>query len=198
MQEGVTLLFTNMREDVRQFLAARRLATATEVFNNASRDALDLAGRCPTAGQRDNATRFVERVVDAVEPFIGAFELSYKEFVDTHREVFVGPVGPRIIEELLEGDERERTWEEIEDFDLDARLQQLVDTAAPTIFVDVEGLSDKDKEEIREVFLVEWRKLGEGLVTVRNDHLGNRVVGVMREWTDRGVALVTGSKGGEQ
>lgn len=198
MQEGVAVLFTNMREDVRKYLEQRRLATANETFDDAASDARDLAGKCPTPGQRDDALRFIERVVDQVEPIVDAFELSYKKFVDTHREVFVGPVGPKAIERLIEPDVRERGFQQIEDVDLERRLQELVDTSAPTIFVDVEGLSDADKEEIRSVFLVEWKKLGEGLVTVKNDHLTDRLVSAGREFVSRVTSRVKDSKGGEQ
>jgi hypothetical protein len=198
MQEGVTVLFTTMRDDVRKYLEQRRLATANETFDDATSAARDLAGKCPTAGQRDDAVRFIERVVDEVEPIIDAFELSYKRFVDVHREVFVGPVGPAAIERLIEPDARERGLEQIEDFDLEDRLQQLVDTSAPTIFVDVEGLSDADKEEIRSVFMVEWKKLGEGLVAAKNDHLTDRVVTTGREFVSKLTGKLKDSKGGEQ
>jgi hypothetical protein len=198
MQEGVTVLFTNMREDVRKYLEQRRLATANETFDDAASAARDLAAKCPTAGQRDDAVRFIERVVDQVEPIIDAFELSYKRFVDVHQEVFVGPVGPAAIERLIEPDARERSLEQIEDFDLEARLQQLVDTNAPTIFVDVEGLSDADKEEIRSVFMVVWRRLAEGLVAAKNDHLTDRVVTTGREFVSKLTGKLKDSKGGEQ
>jgi hypothetical protein len=198
MHEGIAVLFTNMRDDVRTYLEQRRLATANETFDDAASTARDLAGKCPTAGQRDDATRFVERVVDQVEPIIDAFELSYKRFVDVHRDVFVGPVGPAAIERLVEPDVRERSLERFADFDLEGKLQQLVDTAAPTIFVDVEGLTDTDKEEIRSVFMVEWKKLGEGLVAAKNDHLTDRVVTTGREFVARLTGRLKDSKGGEQ
>lgn len=198
MQEGVAVLFTNMREDVRTYLEQRRLATATETFNDATSEARDLAARCPTPGQREDALRFVERVVDEVEPIIDAFELSYKRFVDTHREIFVGPVGPKAIEQLIEPDVRDRAFDAIDDFDLERRLQELVDTNAPTLFVDVEGVTEDDKEKIREIFMVEWRKLGEGLIAVKDDHLGDRVVQVGRDFVAKVTAKVKDSKGGEQ
>lgn len=198
MQGGVAVLFTNVREQVREYLEQRRLETATETFDDAASDARDLAGKCPTPGQREDALRFTERVIDEVEPIIDAFELSYKRFVDTHREIFVGPVGPRAIEALIEPDVRERGLDAIADFDLERRLMALVDMSAPTIFVDIEGLSDDDKERIREIFLVEWRKLGEGLVAVKDDHLDDRLVQVGRDFVSKVVETMKSSKGGEE
>jgi hypothetical protein len=198
MLEGPAVLFTNMRESVRTYLEQRRLATATATFENAARDARELAGTCPTGGQRDDAGRFIERVVDEVNPIIDAFELSYKRFVEVHRAVFVGPVGPEAIEAMIQPDLRERDLGQLASFDLEARLQQLVDASAPTIFVDVEGFTEQDKEEIRSVFLIEWRKLGAGLVVAKNDQLTARVATVTRDFGSRILDRFSRSKGGEQ
>jgi hypothetical protein len=198
MQEGVTVLFTDMRESVRRYLDQRRLATATATFDDAARDARDLAAKCPTAAQRDDAGLFIERVVDEVEPVIDAFELSYKRFVEVHRAVFVGPVGPAAIDAMIQPDPRERALGQLEFFDLEARLQRLVDASAPTIFVDLAGISDQDKAEIRSVFLVEWRNLGAGLVSAKDDHYPARLATVTREYVTRLRDWLNNSKGGEQ
>jgi hypothetical protein len=196
--EGVAVLFINAREAVRNYLKPRRLENANATFGAAARDARDLAARCPTVEQRVDASRFIDRVVNMVEPVVEEIGSSYRRFVDTHSGLFVGPVGPAAIDTLLQPEVRERAVRDIESFDLETRLQQLVDTDAPTLFLDIGGLSDQDKQQVREVFLVEWRKLGQGLVAVNNDHLTPRVADAARSFLAALHDMFDRSKGGEQ
>jgi hypothetical protein len=198
MSGGVAVLFINTREGVRNYLGPRRLETANATFDTAARDARDLAARCPTEEQRVDASRFIDRVVDEVEPVVDAVGLSYRQFVGAHDRVFVGPVGPAAIDTLLQPEVRERAVREFESFDLETRLQQLVATDAPTLFLDIDGLSDQDRQQVREVFLVDWRTLGQGLVAVNNDHLTPRVAEAARSFVAALLGLLKLSRGGEQ
>jgi hypothetical protein len=182
---------------VRRFLEPRRLQVAKALFESAAAGSRDAVGKCPTAEQRADALVVIERAIDEVEPIIEEFELAFESFVDDYREVFVGPVGSATIERLISDDVRERERDALDDLDLEDRLQQLVDTSAPTIFIDVEGLTDTDKQEIKDVFLAEWRRLAEGLVAAKNDHLTDRVVAVSREFGTRMTGRLKDSKGGE-
>jgi hypothetical protein len=195
--EGVAVMFVQMREDVRTFLEPRRLQIAKALFESASAASRDTVGKCPTTEQRVDALAVIERSIDEVEPIVEEFELAVESFVDDYRDVFIGPVGPATIERLVADEVRERERTALADLDLEDRLQQLVDTSAPTIFVDVEGISDADKQAIKDVFVAEWRRLAEGLVAARNDHLTDRVVTVSRDFGSRVVGMVKGSKGGE-
>jgi len=196
-QDGVAVLFVQMRADVRGFLEQRRLRNAEELFDDASDGSRDLAGRCPTDQQRVDALAVAERAIDVVEPIVDALERSFKDFVDAFRDVFVGPVGPATIERLLEIEVRDREVDALADLDIEGRLQQLVDASAPTIFIDIDGISEEDRESVREVFLVEWKRLAEGLVAAKNDHLTQRVAQVVSDFSDRAKQKLLASPGGE-
>lgn len=195
--EGVAVMFVQMREDVRRFLEPRRLQVAKALFESASAAGREAVSKCPTPEQRADALVVIERAIDEVEPIVEEFELAFESFVDEYRDVFIGPVGPATIERLVADEVRERERDALDDLDLEDRLQQLVDASAPTIFVDVEGMSDADEQDIKDVFLAEWRRLAEGLVAARNDHLTNRVVTVSRDFGARVTGRLKDSKGGE-
>ncbi|MDQ1280128.1 MAG: hypothetical protein QG670_1390, partial [Thermoproteota archaeon] len=151
-EDTIVVMFTQTREMVREFMDKTNLATAVEEYNESCRNALDMASQCPTSRQRDDAKKFVEKGISKVEKFLNNFKEEYSEFVSDNKGIFVGPVNDKTLEELLEIQERKRTWEEIEHFNIQSKLQDLYKHSITLFEVDVEGLSEEQKKELKDFF----------------------------------------------
>lgn len=179
-EETMVVLFTQIREAVREFLKKTNLDTATREYNEASRNALDVAGQCPTDRQRDDARRFIEKAIETVKPHMEKFKNEYEAFIGANKGIFVGPVSPKTIDDLLEPAERERSWEEIERFNIQGKLQEIYDRAVHWN-VDIDGLTDEDLKALRATWEIELERLGRGIVAAKEDRMIDQMKALFKD-----------------
>lgn len=196
-EDTIVVMFTQTREMVREFMEKTNLETAIKEYNDAYKESLDKAGQCPTSRQRDDAKTFVEKGIYEVKRFLDKFNEEYKEFVDTNRGIFVGPVNEKTLEELLEIQERKKTWVEMEQFNIQTKLRELHQHCITIFEVDMEGLTDEQKKEMKEFLKSEVERLGRGIIAASDDTVWDRL---KQFFTLSQTALadkVTSSKGGQ-
>ena len=197
-EETVVVMFTQTREMVREFMEKTNLETAIREYNDSYKNSLDMANQCPTPRQRDDAKKFIEKGIYEVKKFLDKFNEEYKEFVDNNRGIFVGPVNEKTLEELLEIQERKKTWIEMEQFNIQTKLRELHQHCIAIFEVDLEGLSEEQKKEMIEFLKSEVERLGRGIIAASDDTVWDRL---KTFFTLSQMALadkVSSSKGGKE
>jgi hypothetical protein len=157
-----------------------------------------LANQCPTPRQRDDAKKFIEKGIYDAKKFLDRFNEEYKEFVNANRGIFVGPVNEKTLEELLEIQERKKTWVEMEQFNIQSKLRELHQHCIKMFEVDLEGLPEEQKKELKEFFKSEVERLGRGIIAASDDAVWDRIK-VFYTLSLMGLANnVINSKGGKE
>ena len=95
-QETIVILFTQIRNGVNRFLDKTNLDTASDEFEEISKNSIGVAKQCPTKGQQEDAVKFVEKGIKMVKDIYEDFKKQYEEFVKENRGIFVGPVGDKV------------------------------------------------------------------------------------------------------
>ena len=150
-EETTVILFGETRASVREFLEATNLDRAEEEFEEARKIGLDLASTCLTRAQQDDARDFVEAAAGIVEDTLEEFEDAYEDFVDEFRGIFVGPVGDRTIEDLLET----RRWDAVQGewrrMNIQSELKRIHDEVEDWWGVSLNGVPDAMKDHLVDV-----------------------------------------------
>lgn len=174
-EDTIVVMFTQTREMVREFMEKTNLETAIREYNDSYKNSLEMADQCPTPRQRDDAKKFVEKGTYEVKRFLDKFNEEYREFVNSSRGIFVGPVNEKTLEELLEVQERKSTWVELERFNIQSKLKELYQQCITMFEVDLEGLSEEQKKELKEFLKSEVERLGKGMVAASDDTVWDRI-----------------------
>ena len=170
---------------------------ATKEFNEAVSNAAASAAACPTSGGQKDAMLFATVSAEAVQPFMDEFKKGFEVFMSEElREVFVGPVGDKTVEELLELSKRLKSWEEIERVNLPGRLDAALQDYQNTWTVNVDGLSDEDKNALREVWKTELDVLAKGIVEAKQDRVRDQIRMYLNDKMQELMTKLKGSKGG--
>ena len=141
-------MFNKGRTGVKEFLEKTNLDTATDEFEETCKNSLGIASQCKTKGQQDDAKRFIETAIPIVKDFFAEFKNQYEEFIDDNEEIFVGPVGDKSIEEILEIRNKQQSWDEIVRFNVQRKLKDLHSDAAASWRIGLDGLTDDEKKDI--------------------------------------------------
>lgn len=174
-EETMVILFNQTRTGVKKFLEKTNLDTATDEFEETCKNSLAMASQCPTKGQQEDAKRFTEKGIAIVKDFFAEFKGQYEEFVSETRGIFVGPVGDKTIEAILETRDTQQAWEEITKFNVQRKLKELYDDMFRAWEIDVDKLSDEQKKEIESVWKTELERLSRGIVAASNDKAFDRL-----------------------
>ena len=197
-QETIVILFTETRSAVHTFLNETNLDKAQKELEVANKQSLDMAKACKTQGQRDDAIEFMGKAMPLVQNMFDKFKDEYNLFVYKNRGRFVGPVSDKTIDELLERQVVYGKLREIESFNIQQKLKDIYNDAVRGWPVDLNGLTDKQKKDLKEHWEVELEKVGRGLTKAAD---GSAVGRIKEALTDE-VAILTGmmknSKGGEE
>lgn len=174
-EETIVILFDKTRTGVKKFLDKTNLDTATDEFEETCKNSLETAKQCSSKGQQEDAIRFMEKGIGIVKGFFAEFKNQYEEFISDTRGIFVGPVGDKAIEEILETRDTQQTWDQITRFNVQGKLKDLYNDAFRAWEVDVDDLSDENKKEIESFWKIELDKLSRGLVAASNDTAFDRL-----------------------
>jgi len=197
-EETVVILFAQTRNAVREFLQKTNLDSASDEFEETCKNSLDMAKQCKTKGQQEDAVRFVENGIKLIKDFYEDFKKQYEEFVDDNRGIFVGPVGDKAIEEILEKRDMEYSWQEISRFNIQQKLKDIHTDAVRSWHVDINGLTDEQKKEIEDFWRVELEKLGRGLQTIADGSTWDRTKQIFTRNREQLEDKISNSKGGLQ
>ena len=113
-----------------------------------------------------------------------------------NKGIFVGPVGDKSIEEILELRHKQQSWDEITRFNVQRKLKDIYDDTAPSWKLELDGLSDEDKRDIENMLKVELERLSRGIIAVSNDTAFNRLGRYYSDTTSKLKDKIKSSKGG--
>jgi hypothetical protein len=174
-EEPIIIIFAKTREAVRDFLAKTNLDTAISGFNSANESSKGLADKCPTPRQREDAKRFMEKAAGLTSQFLEKFKEEYTDFVDKNRGIFVGPVSDATLDGLLERQDEQKSWEELESFNIQTKLKEVYDDVRRWPDVDLDGLTDEQKEEFHDFFKMELERVAQGVYEITEGSLWERI-----------------------
>jgi hypothetical protein len=194
----IVFAFTQVREDVRQFMSRINFDVAMRGYNEAVATAQELAGACPTSGLQKDAKLFASTAAATVQPHMDRFKSGFEDFMHDLKDVFVGPVGDRTVEELVELSRSTASWDELQRLDLPNRLDAAFQDCERTWVMNVEGLSDNDKEALRDVWKKELDELGKGIVDAKQDRIHDHLKLYLKEKKAELAARLRDSRGGGQ
>ncbi len=197
-EETVVILFDQTRNGVREFLNKTNLDTASEEFEETCKNSIDIAKQCKTKGQIEDAVKFVEKAIPLVKNLFDEFKTQYEEFISDNRGIFVGPVGDKQIEDLLERRSMEYAWRDINGFNIQQKLKDIHNDTVRAWHVDINGLTEKQKKEIEDFWRVELEKLGRGLRRVAEGSTWDRTKQIFTTNRKQLESKVSSSKGGLQ
>lgn len=159
VEETTVIVFNQTRTAVKSFLDKTNLDKAVEEFEASEKQSLDLAKALPTPGQQADGQRFVERAAKAVDDDLDAFEREFGAFVNQFREVFLGPVGDRTVEALLE----RREWDDAHGrflrLNVQSKLKRIYDDNRRLQGISLSGLDDVERKVVEEVLRQDLRAL---------------------------------------
>lgn len=197
-EETVVILFEQTRIGVHEFLNKTNFDTATDEFEAISKNSMDIAKQCKTKGQREDAIKFIEKAIPLVKNLFDEFKTQYEEFIADNRGIFVGPVGDKQLEEILERRSMEYVWRDISGFNIQQKLKDIHNDTVRAWHVDINGLTDEQKKQIEDFWNVELEKLGRGLRLVAEGSTFDRVKQIFTTNRKQLESKVSSSKGGLQ
>lgn len=197
-EETVVILFDHTRNGVYEFLNKTNLDTASEEFEETCKNSINIAKQCKTKGQIQDAVKFVEKAIPLVKNLFDEFKTQYGEFVNDNQGIFVGPVGDRQIDDLLERRDMDYAWRDIISFNIQQKLKDIHNDTVRAWHIDINGLTDKQKKEIEDFWRVELGRLGRGLLLAAEGSAWDRVKQVFTTKRKQLESRVSSSKGGLQ
>lgn len=197
-EETVVILFDQTRNGVREFLNKTNFDTASDEFEATCKNSIDIAKQCKTKGQIEDAVKFIEKAIPLVKNLFDNFKSQYEEFIDDNRGIFVGPVGDKQLEEILERRSMEYAWRDISGFNIQQKLKDIHNDTVRTWHVDINGLTDEQRKEIEDFWRVELERLGRGLRLVAEGSTWDRTKQIFTTNRKQLESRVSSSKGGLQ
>jgi len=197
-EETVVILFDQTRSGVHEFLNKTNFDTASDEFEETCKNSIDIAKQCKTKGQTEDAVKFVEKAIPLVKNLFDEFKTQYEEFVNDNRGIFVGPIGDKEIEDLLERRDMDYAWRDISAFNIQQKLKDVHNDTVRAWHVDINGLIDEQKKEIEDFWRVELERLGRGLRLVAEGSTWNRTKQIFTTNRKQLESRISSSKGGLQ
>jgi hypothetical protein len=147
-EETTLILFGETRAAVRSFLKKTNLEGAKEALEKAHKASVDMAGKALTPAQKADAQRFVNDVYRDVKRTLDRFETAYNALIDEFAGIFIGPVGDRTVEDLLEVRRWNSHQSELTRINIQTELKRYHDEAREWFGVSLGGLDPAVRKHI--------------------------------------------------
>lgn len=155
----VVFLFGKTRESVKQFLEKTNLDKATKEYAEAEQTLKSVSATMETKGMQDDALQFVNEGTKITKAHLEAFTEAYNEFVDAFKEIFIGPVGSKTVENLVEKQRWDAAKNEWVSLNIQTELKKIYDDAREWLSVDLGEQSEAVKEQVRKLLEQERNRL---------------------------------------
>ncbi len=147
--ETTVILFTQTRKSVKEFLEQTNLEKAIKMVDDAYKKSLDLANGCYTPALKEDAKYFVDDVYKEVESALDKFEDVYEDFVDKHKGIFIGPVGDRTAQDLVNRERWDWVNNEWKRLNIEGELKKIYDDSSDYWDVSLDGVPELLADEIK-------------------------------------------------
>lgn len=149
--EVVTIqLFGKTRGKVGEFIGKVNLEAAVEEFEAASENCVRMAKDLEPPGQADDAEDLVDAMMDEAHETLEQFEAFFKDFVDEFREIFLGPVGGRTVEDLVGRKLAIRESDHFQRLNIQSELKKIQAAAKNDLDLPLGRLPDDKREQLEE------------------------------------------------
>ncbi|MCB0374715.1 MAG: hypothetical protein KDD04_02225 [Sinomicrobium sp.] len=155
----VVILFGKTRAGVKEFLEKTNLDKALDEYEEAGKKCLDVANSFKSAGQKADAVKFVTESARVTKKHMEAFTKAYNDFVNAFRGIFIGPVGDRTVEDLVEKQRWDYAKNEWQRLNIQTELKKMYDDAREWWAVDLDDLHPAVKEHVEKLLEKERKRL---------------------------------------
>ena len=153
------IMFGNTRKSVKEFLEKTNLDKAQKDYYEAEKHAYDNAKNMLTTGQQEDAALFVKTATESTKITLQAFTDAYNSFVDSFNEIFIGPVGDRTVNDLINKQRWDWAKNEWQNINIETELKKLYDDSREWIDIDMYELDDETKTQVKKALENERERL---------------------------------------
>lgn len=144
------ILLGGTRVRVKEFLDAVNLEAAVEELEAASETCLRIAQGLKPDGQRDDAEDLVDLMMDEANETLEQFEDIFEELVDEFDEIFIGPVGDRTVQDLVNKQLAIRESDDFQRLNIQTELRKIHDSAEDWLGIPIGRLDPAVRERLKE------------------------------------------------
>ena len=148
-------MFGNTRKSVKEFLEKTSLEKGQKEYNDAEKLALDSAKSMLSTALQEDAGLFVKEATDRTKLTMQLFAGAYNVFVDAFKEIFIGPVGDRTVNDLINKERWDWAKNEWKNINIETELKKIYDDSREWINLDLFGLDDEMKSQVEEALAKE-------------------------------------------
>lgn len=153
------IMFGNTRKSVKEFLEKTNLEKAQKDYSEAEKHANESAKNMLTTGQREDAELFVRTATEITKIAMQNFTAAYNEFVDEFREIFIGPVGDRTVNDLIKRERWDRAKNDWQVINIETELKKIYDDSREWVNLDIFELDEETKDQVEKVLNEERERL---------------------------------------
>lgn len=147
--ETTVIMFAQTRKSVKEFLEKTNLEIAIKTVEDAYRKSQDLAGSCYTSALKDDAKYFVDDVYREVKASLDKFKDIYEDFVGENKGIFLGPVGDKTVQDLVNKQRWDWVKNEWASINIESELKKIYDDSQDYWDVSLDGVPDMLEEELK-------------------------------------------------
>ncbi len=163
-EESVTvIMFGNTRKSVKEFLENTNLDKALKEYTETENRSIEVANNMLTKGQREDAQLFVSNATTNTKPGLRAFTDEYNNFVNEFKEIFIGPVGDRTVEDLLQKKQWEEHKNEWQRLNIQDKLKKIYDDSRHWINLDIYKLDPPERKLVENALALDQDRLEKAL-----------------------------------
>src|SRR5690606_6152871 len=155
----VVILFGKTRASVKEFLEKTNLDKAKKEYESAEKEIQNVAKSMETKGMQEDALRFVNEGAKITRDHLEDFTKAYNEFVNAFKEIFIGPVGDRTVEDLVERQRWDWAKNEWQKLNIQSELKKIYDDAREWWAIDIDGLDEANRKKLEELLEAERKRL---------------------------------------
>ncbi len=155
----VVVVFGKTRESVKDFLEKTNLEKAIKGYTDAERQLQDIAKSMETKGMQEDALRFVSEGSKSTKSHLEDFTKAYNDFVNEFREIFIGPVGDKTVEDLVEKKRWDAARNDWMRLNIQTELKRIYDDARDWFAVDLGEQNPIIKEHVGKIIEQERKRL---------------------------------------
>jgi len=145
----VLVMFEDVRDDVKDFLAENDWPKAETAYANAKSSLDSFASSGKTSGQSSDAAELRNDLMEKLAVHLKSGADIYSKFVSKNRGRFEGALGPDIKEQLIEHREWEQYANYIEGYGLDSKLRAWHQDGTNYFGVDLDDLKPETRDRLK-------------------------------------------------
>lgn len=153
------IMFGNTRKSVKEFLEKTNLDKAQKDYIEAEKHAIESAKNMLTTAQQEDAGLFIKEATDRTKITMQLFTNAYNSFIDSFKEIFIGPVGDRTVNDLINKERWDWAKNEYQNINIQTELKKIYDDSREWVDLDMYELDDETKYEVEEALRKERETL---------------------------------------